>query len=312
MECVVVSDAVAGTALETLTNSGPVYTLDWSPDGSQLVYGGARSDGQNAEPIIVPAPSPCATTIAATDTFTLINADTMQPVQPLNDGDTIDLSTLTTSNLTIRANTVPGIVGSVVFDLNSILAVQTDDTSPYDLTNWTPAVGSYTLTSTPYSEACGTAGIALTINFTIVDSGACDVNVTANDTALLISAITAGNTFGAPYTICLTNSSYTLNQVDNEDVYNGDNALPVITGDITIVGNGVTIMRDGAAPAFRFFHVAPGGSLTLENVTLSNGSIYNDGVFEAINIRFDDALTCSFLVEEPMSVDTCLIVDDSE
>jgi hypothetical protein len=38
----------------------------------------------------------------------------------------------------------------------------------------------------------------------------------------------------------------------------------------------------------------------------------NDGVFEAINIRFDDELTYSFLVEEPMSVDTCLIVDDSE
>jgi hypothetical protein len=182
---------------------------------------------------IVAAISSCATTIAATDTFTLINADTMQPIQPLNDNDTIDLMALGTSNLTIRANTVPGIVGNVIFDLNSILAVQTDDTAPYDFTNWTPAVGSYTLTATPYSEACGTAGTALTINFTIVDSGACDVNVTASDTAALISAITAGNNAGAPYAICLENSTYMLNAVDN----GMSNGLPVITGDITIIGN---------------------------------------------------------------------------
>jgi hypothetical protein len=108
------------------------------------------------------------------------------------------------------------------------------------------------------------------------------------DTAALISEIIAGNNAGSPYTICLENSSYTLTQVNNSS--NGDNGLPVITGDITIVGNGATITRDGAAPAFRFFTVDASGSLTLENVTLSNGrsgsgggAILNEGTLTVIN-----------------------------
>jgi Tol biopolymer transport system component len=58
----------------------------------------------------------------------------------------------------------------VVFNLNGTL--QTDDTAPYDFTNWTPAVGSYTLTATPYSGAggTGTPGTPLTIHFTVTGS----------------------------------------------------------------------------------------------------------------------------------------------
>jgi WD40 repeat protein len=76
-----------------------------------------------------------------------------------------------------------------------------------------------------------------------------------NDTAALVSEITAGNIAAAPYTICLENSSYTLTQVDN--------GLPVITGDITIIGNGATV-------DFRFFNVAASGSLTLKDMIVSN------------------------------------------
>jgi WD40 repeat protein len=116
------------------------------------------------------------------------------------------------------------------------------------------------------------------------------------DTAALISEITAGNSFGAPYSICLENSSYTLNQVNNSST--GDNGLPVITGDIRIVGNGATITRDVAAADFRFFTVDPSGSLTLENVTLSNGSrfglvaIYNRGQVEFNNSSCRGFLLC--------------------
>jgi TolB protein len=155
--------------------SGDVTTVTWSPDGTQILISNSDRNLASQDPNLLPdyePPPPCDVAIPCTvDSLTLVNADTGTDIGTLNDGDTIDLSTLTTSNLTIRANTVPGIVGNVIFDLNSILAVQTDDTSPYDLTNWTPTPGQYTLTATPYLEACGTAGTALTINFTIVDSG---------------------------------------------------------------------------------------------------------------------------------------------
>jgi hypothetical protein len=49
----------------------------------------------------------------------------------------------------------------------------------------------------------------------------------------------------------------------------------IITNRIAITGpvgsNGVVIARSNGAPAMRLFYVAPGGSLTLSNVTLANG-----------------------------------------
>jgi TolB protein len=94
-------------------------------------------------------------------------------LSPITTGDMIDLAQPSVNNLAIQANTNPNTVGSVVFDLNGTSVLQTDDAAPYDFTNWTPAVGAYTLTATPYSGAggTGTAGTALAINFTIVDSG---------------------------------------------------------------------------------------------------------------------------------------------
>jgi hypothetical protein len=97
----------------------------------------------------------------------LVNGDTGTDIVALNNNDTIDLTSLGTSNLAIRANTNPENIGSVVFDLNG--AIQADDTAPYEFSNWTPASGQYTLTATPYSGAggTGTAGIPLTIDFTV-------------------------------------------------------------------------------------------------------------------------------------------------
>jgi hypothetical protein len=49
----------------------------------------------------------------------------------------------------------------------------------------------------------------------------------------------------------------------------------IITNQVSIIGpvgsNGVVIARSNGAPAMRLFYVAPGGSLTLNNVTLTNG-----------------------------------------
>jgi len=121
--------------------------------------------------------------IAAADSvtsFTLINADTDADIGTLNHGDTLNLAALPTSNLNVRANTDPATVGSVRFSLDGNANYRTENTAPYALEGdssgnynpWTPSLGSHTLTATPYSDsgAGGTAGTALTINFSVVDN----------------------------------------------------------------------------------------------------------------------------------------------
>jgi cysteine-rich repeat protein len=93
------------------------------------------------------------------------------------------------------------------------------------------------------------------------------VNVTE-----LITAINTANSNGVPDLINLTEGgTYTLSNVNNIDSIGDSNGLPLITSPITVEGNGATIERDSAAPAFRFFHVAATGQLTLRDVTLRNG-----------------------------------------
>jgi hypothetical protein len=115
--------------------------------------------------------------------FTLINADTDQPIatfDPLNDGATLNLATLPTRNLNIRANTSPAIVGSVRFGWNTNSNYRTQNDAPYALggdnngnySAWRPSrLGTQALTATPYtrSDARGTAGTALTITFSVID-----------------------------------------------------------------------------------------------------------------------------------------------
>ncbi len=94
--------------------------------------------------------------------------------------------------------------------------------------------------------------------------------------ASLIAAITTANkasggtvTLGSACTIALTAANNTTD---------GGTGLPVITGKVTIAGNGATIERSTATgtPAFRIFDVASGGKLTLNSVVLSNG-LADDG-----------------------------------
>ncbi|MEM9674079.1 MAG: malectin domain-containing carbohydrate-binding protein [Bacteroidota bacterium] len=111
--------------------------------------------------------------------FTLINADTDADIGPLQNGQTLNLATLPTTNLNVRANTNPATVGSVRFALNGNSNFQTENVVPYALKgdingnyqNWTPNPGDYTLKATPYSgsKASGTAGAALTVTFSVIN-----------------------------------------------------------------------------------------------------------------------------------------------
>jgi len=91
--------------------------------------------------------------------------------------------------------------------------------------------------------------------------------------AELIAAINTANTNGADDVINFT-ADITLTAVDNTDTV-GPNGLPIILddGSLTIEGNGFTLSRDSAAPAFRFFSIGADTAFTLNNLTLSNGLV---------------------------------------
>jgi hypothetical protein len=106
---------------------------------------------------------------------TLFNTSTGQPIAgfaPLTEGATIDLNALGMSSFNIRANVNANRVRSVFFYLDEGVYSQTDDTAPYELTNWSPTPGRHTLWVTPYPEAgrTGNSGGTYTIHFTIISS----------------------------------------------------------------------------------------------------------------------------------------------
>ena len=104
------------------------------------------------------------------------------------------------------------------------------------------------------------------------------INVPAGDTAALINAINTANG-NADTIINLANSTYVLTAVDNNT--DGDTGLPAITANMTINGNGAEITRStaGGTPDFRImvFNGAADITLTLNNLTLSNGSVVGEG-----------------------------------
>lgn len=124
-----------------------------------------------------PTPAPTTQKVVS---YTLIDATTEKPVLTIANGGTLNLATLPTKKLNIRANTNPVTVGSVVFSLSGTQSRKSTETAaPYALFGdsggnynaWTPATGSYTLKATPYTAASGrgTAGTPLTISFTVIN-----------------------------------------------------------------------------------------------------------------------------------------------
>ncbi|MEM7102872.1 MAG: DUF5060 domain-containing protein [Bacteroidota bacterium] len=111
--------------------------------------------------------------------FTLVDASTDIDIGPLQNNDTIDLSSLNSTDLNIRANTNPAEVGSVVFAYDGNPNFQTESVAPYalagdnagDYAAWTPTVGTHVLVATPYSLSGGggVAGTSLSIQFVVIN-----------------------------------------------------------------------------------------------------------------------------------------------
>ena len=136
------------------------FSATLNTTGSQTL---TASDGQLAISDDLNVTVNAASTMAVLS-FTLINADTDLPIasfDPLTSGSTLNLATLPTRNLNVRANVNTTSVGSVRFALDANANFRTENTAPYalagdsngDFSPWTPTVGTHTLTATPYSGA---------------------------------------------------------------------------------------------------------------------------------------------------------------
>jgi CSLREA domain-containing protein len=112
---------------------------------------------------------------------------------------------------------------------------------------------------------------SLTVNSTADASdaspgnGVCET-APGNGICTLRAAIQEANALSGNDTIITPSDTYTLTMADS-----GDIGLPVIFTVMTINGNGSTIVRDSAAPAFRIFLVSSTGNLTLNDVAVKGG-----------------------------------------
>ena len=181
--------------------SGTAVSLTATPVAGFIFAGWSGDASGTANPLSVSmtANKNIMATFTATtggqsvSSYTLVNADSNADIQPLAAGATLNLATLPTRNLNIRANTSPATVGSVVFALSGAATQnQTENVVPYALFSdnggvynaWTPPVGSYTLTARPYTAGSGggTAGTALTLAFSVIDQAITTYTLTVNTT----------------------------------------------------------------------------------------------------------------------------------
>ena len=120
-----------------------------------------------------------STTVNVVTTFVLVDADSNTDLMTILEGAVIDLASLPTTNLNIKAN-VGSNVESVAFSLSGAQAnTRTENVPPYALFGdnggnyfaHTFAVGNYSLTATPYTgnNKGGTPGTPGTVNFEFVD-----------------------------------------------------------------------------------------------------------------------------------------------
>ncbi len=129
------------------------------------------------------------------------------------------------------------------------------------------------LSSTPQAQADsisvspGAAGIANGDGCSLVEAIS-----NANNDASTYSECAAGS---GPDTITLAGNTYAYSTAYGNYAANYDAALPNVTSDITIQGNGAIIQGPGDG-TMRILTVAPGGSLTLNDATISGGGNLND------------------------------------
>ncbi len=119
------------------------------------------------------------------------------------------------------------------------------------------------------------AAAMLLLSLIAVGGSAHTINVACSTPALIAAIETANSeaTNPGPDTLELAAAcTYTLTLL-----HNTGNGLPVIASNITINGNGSTIVRDPSAVRFRIIQVGAAGALTLGELTVSGGYTPDSG-----------------------------------
>ncbi|MGY3090398.1 putative repeat protein (TIGR02543 family) [Hymenobacter sp. UYAg731] len=207
---VVGTGTVAKNPSQASYASGASVSLTATPGTGYTFTGWSGDATGTANPLTVTMTANKAITATFTPngqsvvSYTLVNTDTNVDIQIVSTGAVLNLATLPTTHLNVRANTNPSPVGSVVFALRGTQTQnQTETSAPYALfgdngagkyNSWTPAVGSYTLTATPYSAGGGggTAGTPLSISFSVSNQA------TTASYALTVSTVGSGTVTKSP------------------------------------------------------------------------------------------------------------------
>jgi len=128
--------------------------------------------------------------------LSLIDANTGKEIMQLKEGAVIDYNDIETKEMNIVAETAGGEVKKVIFNLSgSEWTYRNDNTEPFTLASnkWSPNVGDYKLTATPYAKK---KGKSLTINFSVKYTGSISSFLLVdNDADTIISTIIDGEVF---------------------------------------------------------------------------------------------------------------------
>jgi hypothetical protein len=131
---------------------------------------------------------------------------------------------------------------------------------------------------------------------------AADFACSSGDAHRLIDAINTVNANGEADTITLTAGTYPRAEVDSTT--DGPTGLPPATSPLTLTGAGakaIIIEQAASAPPFRLFHVAATGTLTLEKLSITGGSL--DDLGEGVG---------SFNAGRMLTISHSMIADNTE
>lgn len=206
----------------TLSNrtgtQGPTKTVTFTVDGAQTTTTTTTNTSGGST-----TPAPLAVT-----SFVIVNSDTNQDIMTIQDGAIIELATLGTDKITLRADTTTPLPASVKFKVNGTnystenlwpytipAGVSNDDYRPWNYT----LDQDYAITATPYANT-GAAGAPLSINFKIVLSSA---NAGTGGSHAMVSSIPAMGCLNAT----VTNSA---NSIDSANPGSITVSWPAVSG----------------------------------------------------------------------------------
>ncbi len=218
-------------------------------------------------------------TSTATHTPTLTNTATAMHTATSTSTLTPTATSTSTGTSTSTATHTPTVTATITSTPTNTMTATHTATPTFTPTATSTSTGTSTspATYTPTVTATITPMPTLTSIPTVTPTATvpvgCDFLVATGNvygTEGLIETIQLANGNGNADIICLSAGIYTLTRVDN-----GENGLPVIDTGITFRGNGAVIARDASAPEFRILEVGVGGFVSINDLTISDGRLTN-------------------------------------